>query len=303
MEGISAVKAKRRISLALVISLLSLSGAALGAPSLESLVPGRAGDAFPLLGKPRLHTPKTLFEHIDGQAEIFIKYGFQRSVSAVYQDPKNAKGQIDLDVYDMGNALQAFGIFSRFRGEDRPMGVGLDSYLEDPSAFFYKGRFFVMLSASEPNSPVLRPLALAVSQKITDTSPPPKEIEYFPKEGLKPGSIQYVAEGLLGYSFLRRGFQADYLNGDKEHRLFLAWFNNPQEAAGALKRLQEELAKKGKALMEKGRRPGPETLTGEDPHKGKMLLVLKGSSLAGAVGFEDQRKAERRLEGLLRRVQ
>ena len=51
----------------------------------------------------------------------------------------------------MGNVLQAFGVFSRFRNEDRPGGFGLDSYLDDHSAFFYKGKYFVMLYATESN--------------------------------------------------------------------------------------------------------------------------------------------------------
>ena len=156
------------------------------------------GKGWTLASGPQTYTKKTLFEHVNGQAELFFKYGFQKSAFAIYQEKKNQKNQIDLDIYDVGNVLQAFGIFSRFRNEDRPAGIGLDSYLDDHSLLFYQGKYFVMLYAVESNPPILKELGMAVSSKILDPSLPPKEIGYFPKEGLKPGSIQYFPKVFWG---------------------------------------------------------------------------------------------------------
>ena len=220
---------------------------------LESLIPKKdIPDGWALIEGPRIYTKKSLFEHIDGQAELFFKYGFQRSVFTIYQNRENSDHQIELDIYDMGNVLQAFGIFSRFRAEDRVLGIGLDSYLDDQSALFYKGKYFVMLYSTESNPSVLKQFSMAVSLKITDHSPPPKEIGYFPKNGSKPGSIQYFPEGLLGYQFLKRGFQGTYIEKEenkgegKEFHLLLAIFKNPQEAISALKVFRDNLYKKGK---------------------------------------------------------
>ena len=81
----------------------------------------------------------------------------------------------------MGNVLQAFGIFSRFRSETQPAGIGLDSYLDDRSALFYKGKYFVMLYAAESNSSTLKQWAMEIASRIFDPSLVPKEIGYFPK--------------------------------------------------------------------------------------------------------------------------
>ena len=184
---------------------------------MESLVPKKdLPGGWVLIEGPQAYAKKTLFEHINGQAEIYLKYGFQKSVFAIYQNRKNQKDQIELDIYDMGNVLQAFGIFSRFRNEDRPGGFGLESYLDDHSALFYQGRYFVMFYAAEANPDFLRQFSKLVSLKISDPSSPPKEIGYFPKNGLKPGSIQYFPEGLLGHQFLKRGFQGTYIEEDKD---------------------------------------------------------------------------------------
>jgi hypothetical protein len=196
---------------------------------LETLVPKKdLPGGWVLIEGPQAYAKKTLFEHINGQAEIYLKYGFQKSVFAIYQNRKNQKDQVELDIYDMGNVLQAFGIFSRFRNEDRPGGFGLESYLDDHSALFYQGRYFVMFYAAEANPDFLKQFSKLVSLKISDPSPPPKEIGYFPKNGLKPGSIQYFPEGLLGHQFLKRGFQGTYIektedkaeDKDKEFKRF-----------------------------------------------------------------------------------
>ena len=205
----------------------------------------------------------------------------------------------------MGNVLHAFGVFSRFRNDDRPGGIGLDSYLDDRSVFFYKGKYFVMLYATETNASNLKQLAMTISAKIVDSSPPPKEIYLFPKDGLKTGSIQYFPEGLLGHDFLGRGFQASYVDkgetGDKnkvednpqdqtqESHLFLAIFKSPKAAKDALTTYKNYISKKGKILPGTPATFGPDAWKGEDPYQGQLIVLQRGLHLIGAAGFPDKR--------------
>ncbi len=260
------------------------------ATPLESLLPKKdLPEEWAMAEGPQAYTRKTLFEHIDGEAELFFKYGFQKSVFAVYQSKKNREDQIEVDIYDMGNVLQAFGIFSRFGNEDRPGGFGLDSLLDDHAAFFHQGRYFVMLHAPEPNREILSQFSKLISLKIFDPSPPPREISYFPKNGLKPGSIQYFPEGLLGHQFLKRGFQGTYVEKVevqdkaemKEFHLFLAIFNDPQQAMNALKVYREDLSKKGKVLSRRLHSIGSPGLERRRPlsgqgHGGSERVVSSG---------------------------
>jgi hypothetical protein len=298
-------------TLFLVLSGLVLVGCnvAFGATPVESLLPSRLPEGWTVIEGPRLYNKKTLFEHIDGQAELYLKYGYQRSVFASYQDRKRSESQIELDLYDMGNVLQAFGVFSRFRTADQPGGVGLDSYLDDRSLLFYKGRYFVMVYANEADPPLLKEWALAVSSRISDAAPAPREIGYFPAKGLKPGSIQYFSEGLLGHRFLKKGFQGTYITEEKgrpadqqkETHLFMAIFKNTEETKSALKIYRDYLAGKGKVQsIPKGF--GPHAFGGEDPYKGKVLVAQKGLYLLGTVGFEREKEAEDRLLEMAKNV-
>lgn len=271
-----------------------------GATPLPSLLPERdLPEGWTRMGRPKIYTQKTLFHRVNGQAELFFKYGFQRSVSGIYQNRKNPQLQIEADIYEMGSVLQAFGIYSRFRSEDRPGGIGLDSYFDDQSAYFYKGRYFIILIATVPDLFSLKQLATSISTKITDASPPPREIRFFPAEGLKPGSIQYFPEGLLGRKYLGRGFQATYMenfsDGEREMKLFIALFKNSNEAGNALRHYREELVKRGKVYPST-----PDTLKGEDFYQGQVLAVQKRSYLLGAIGFRE--KGDRLLATLIKNI-
>ncbi len=280
-----------------------------GASNMISLVPEETPHGWVLKGAPQVFTKETLFEHINGQADLFLQYGFEESIFTVYQNNSSSQDRIDLDIYDMGDVVQAFGIFSRFRQDDHPAGIGLDSYLDDRYALFYKGKYFVVLQATESSPSTLKQLARQIESRIIDSSLPPKEIGYFPKSGLKPGSIEYYPQGLMGRQFLKRGFKATYLLPDKtkakpevespDAGLFIAIFDNTEEAESALENFKEDLSKRGSAQAAIRSQPGFETVKGEDAYQGKLIIVHKGCHLAGAAGFEKEKDAESLLAELI----
>lgn len=291
-----------RVAFALAGVCFGFVATAWGEP-LESLVQKKGlPQGWALTQGPQSYTRKTLFERINGQAELFFQYGFQRSVFALYQHRERAQHQIEVDIYDMGNTVQAFGIFSRFRNEDRPGGFGLDSYLDEHSAFFYKGRYFVLLHAVESDRDGLAQFARLIASKISDPTLPPKEIGFFPEDGLKPGSIQYFPKGLMGKEFLRRGFRGTYTDGEKESHLFLSIFKDSREAANGLKAFQEDLSKRGKVSSEKVSPFESRALKGEDPYQGKVIVLQKGLYLVGAVGVEKEEEAVIRLKKLIEKI-
>ena len=302
------------ILLTALLSILIWSHAFAKEIPIESLLPRKLPEGWRQIGSPQVYNQKNLFNRINGQAELFFKYGFQKSVFTIYQNKNNSKDQIELDLYDMGNVLQAFGIFSRFRSEDRPAGVGLESYVEDTSLLFYKGRYFVMLYATEADPSLLKRMAMTISSSITDSLPAPKEIDYFPKDGLKPGSIEYYPEGLLGYQFFKRGFQGVYIQKnqdkvqgkaegeDKEYHLFLVIFKDPKDAEDALKTYRDSLSKRGKVDSTTPARFGPNSLRGEDPNRGKVIIAAKGFYLAGITGFDSVGYAETLLEEFIKNI-
>ncbi len=302
------------IILSFLVGLFASQGVFSGTTPIEALVPKVAPDGWALRDAPETFTRETLFEHIDGQADLFLQYGFEKSVFAIYRNVNSSEDKIDVDIYDMENPLHAFGVFSRFRQQDSTAGIGLDSCLGDRYALFYKGKYFVMLQATNSNAATLKRLAQEIESRISDNSAPPKEIAYFPKSGLKPGSIEYFPGGLLGHQFLKRGFKASYvekdgtktdaktMSEDRDFHLFLSIFDNSQEAVNALRLFREHLSKKGRVSEGISAQFGLDALTGVDPYQGKTIIVHKGSYLVGVIGFEQDKEGEQRLAELMNEV-
>ena len=298
------------VVLSFLVVLLACQNASAGTTPIESLIPKIAPEGWALRDAPETFTKETLFEHIDGQAELFLQYGFEKSILAIYRKENSSEDKIDVDIYDMGNPLHAFGVFSRFRQKESPAGIGLDSYLSDQYAIFYKGRYFVVLQATDSVPSTLKRLAQGIESQISDNSAPPKEIGYFPKSGLKTGSIEYFPDGLLGHQFLKRGFKASYAENDetktasedRDFRLFLSIFENSQEATNAMRLFREHLSKKGSVVEGISTQFGNDAFTGVDPYQGKTIVAHKGPYLVGAVGFEKDKDGEQRLAELMKEV-
>ena len=91
--------------------------AATPAVDLEGLLPSAAvlDDGWRVVDGPTSHGPDTLYEYLDGGAERYVDHGFRRLVHARYQRGDDPLACVTVDVFDMGDALGAFGIFSAGR--------------------------------------------------------------------------------------------------------------------------------------------------------------------------------------------
>ncbi len=288
-----------------------------GSKSLESLLPKQAPAGWVVNEAPEVFTKETLFEHINGEADLFVKYGFDKSVFAILRNINSPDEKIDIDIYDMVTPLQAFGIFSRFRQSESPAGIGLDSYVKDRYALFYKDRYFVVLQSTRSDDTILKELSKSIESRISGISAPPKEIGYFPKNGLKPGSVEYYPDGLLGNQFLKAGFKASYITDSEkktdstqpsqpsalpDSNLFMAIFDNPEQAFEAIKLFKDKLIARGK-LFDQAKLLGPSSFCGVDPYQGNVMVIQKDRYLVGTTGFEDQNQGTLLLSELYEKVQ
>src|SRR5512137_1084518 len=108
----------------MLLSLLFMppvSTAAAENSSMLSVLPaGSCAEGWVMEEKPALFTEETLFDHINGEAELYFPYGFDALATARYVK-KDAQGsEVMADVYRMGTLLGAFGIWSNYRKADAP---------------------------------------------------------------------------------------------------------------------------------------------------------------------------------------
>ena len=96
-------------------------------------------------GEDTVYDRKTLYDYMDGGAEVYLAYDFREVFVRKYADAE--ENELNLDIYDMGSSAEAFGIFSCDR-EDPPAGIGQGSEYGPGLLRFWRGRYFVSITVS-----------------------------------------------------------------------------------------------------------------------------------------------------------
>jgi len=130
-------------------------------------------------GKDDLYDSETIFDYIDGAGEVYRAYNFLNLIARRYLK----EGQPDLiaDFFDMGDAADAFGVFTHdLEGEAFEVGQG--AVYKGGLFSFWKDRYFVSLYA-EGETAETQPAVLALGEAIA------RAIRL---EGKKPGILSCV---------------------------------------------------------------------------------------------------------------
>ncbi|HPW18056.1 MAG TPA: hypothetical protein PLP83_06710 [Candidatus Aminicenantes bacterium] len=219
-----------------------------GSPGVTGLVPKL--DGWALTEAVRSFFPDDLFEYIDGAAESYLGYDFRELAVADFERA-GSDAALTVEIYDMGTALNAFGIFGseRYPGNEA-VGVGELGYLEGEALNFLAGRFYVKMLAfglGEGTGPFLLGAGKRIASGIEPAGGAPALVRAFPKEGLVARSEKYISRNFMGYGFLRDGYVASYRAGEREIEGFFIDGGSEREAEAMRARLVEALAADGQA--------------------------------------------------------
>ena len=139
-----------------------------------------------------LYTPDTLFEYINGGAELYISYGFVRLWAHKYARPNHP--EISLDIFDMGHSHRAFGVYSHGREtDDRIMGQGGE--YAGGLLTFWQDRYYVSIliyPESESGREAVFKLGRAVAAAAGGGGATPPILNELPAENLIPESRRYI---------------------------------------------------------------------------------------------------------------
>jgi len=249
--------------------------------SVESLLPEL--ESWTLVDSPQVYHPENLFEYINGAAESYISYGFKELIVAEYKVRDN-DCDVVLEIYDMGDDKNGFGIYSLERYPDSHfISIGTQGYLEQGTLIFLAGRYYAKLMSFECGDEAggyLKNFSEKISEKVPGEHQFPSEIELFPKQGLVKNSERFILSNFLGYDFLHSGFTADYHLAGNEFSCFLMAGKDELEAKQMLEKYVD--AKKDQEIEE--------TSYGfhiKDRYYENILLARKGKYIFGVLEIND----------------
>jgi hypothetical protein len=272
-----------------VVLLLLFSGAASQQKSpvpdspLASLLPQLKN--WKLAEEPRPFRPETLFEYIDGAAEVYLSYDFKELLVAQFQE-MSSKASMTVEIYDMGNGGNAFGIYSAERyPESRFLPIGNQGYLDEGALNFLVGRYYVKLLCFEAVSrseEFLKLWAKEVAGKSKDPGSLPDLLTVFPKDGLIANGEKFVLRNFLGFKFLGNGFTANYKVKDLEFDCFFIEGKSDEDAGAMLKQYLDHFAKSGQPVEKQGY-----GFHVKDPYLKHVFLAQVGRFLCGVAKIKD----------------
>jgi hypothetical protein len=274
------------LSTGLFLVLIMFSVVRADEPPVEKFLPlpGFSSE-WRLEDQVKTYTQDDLFTYVNGEAELYFPYGFERLASAFYTK-KGGNPQIGLtaDIYKMGSLLDAFGIYAQYRRADAEfLTLGGEGFINPSQLIFYQDRYLVQLSASgtsELDRSVFQACAQAISKALPARTGQPKELDLLKIPALIPRTERYFPENLLGYAFFRQGLIALAAQGDKKFRVFVMTANSTESAEKILD--QYALYVKESGLTPK-RTSDPEGLMlfSADPLRKGLMLRQKGRFVVG----------------------
>jgi hypothetical protein len=289
MEGLTMNQSKsKQLSLSLSLSFLLLFcslGVVLFLP--VSMLEGKTLNlpemsGWKLEGKPQVFSPETLYDYIDGAADLYHAYEFQELTVAEYKGEK--KAAIIVEVYRHQDLNQAFGIYSQERLSDAKfIDLGAQGYYEPNVLNFISGPYYVKingLNTGEDDERSLLPFARKFEEILGGKTSFPSILSSFPTEGKKKNTEKFISKNFLGYSFFHSGYTADYEVAGNKFKIFVIEGKNLENCREMLESYLLRTGREAKQVAE-----GLHQV--KDPYHGEIDLFWKGKLIWGILGLED----------------
>ena len=324
----------RILSVALVSLILVISFGCAGKQTLEIATPVKSGvDIKPFIdecaqlataGKGKIpgwklaapadtYDEESIFDYIDGAAELHFAYNFRAVAAAEYQ---NGETSIIVDVYDMTNPEGAFGIYSLNRySAANYVDIGNEGIMSGTNLDFWKGRYFCKVYSfdmSEKYQGDVVNFGDRLASEILEAGEEPAVLGLLPQNGLIPKSarffgrklgldnIRYVSEeNVFNLSEETKGVVAEYQIGDSRFDTFVIVYPSPDKAFAAFEKYSNHLVGKNAQLLS-AETANPETQKIFEVDGKFTFINLEEQRLTGFWDVESQDIAETFSQGMER---
>lgn len=232
-------------------------------------------------GEIQTFLPKTLYEYIDGAADLYLVYDFQELKSAEFLNEK--KASVIIDIYRHKTSRDAFGIYSAERPSDPNLvDVGAQGYMDKDILNFLAENYYVKMNSFKTgpeDQEVLITFARKVVEHLGEKGSLPGILSLFPEEGKKKHSEKFIAKKFLGYTFLHSAFTANYELSGKQFKLFIIEGSGTDECKEMMEKYFRQVEHQEKDLKE-------DRYTIRDPHHGEIELSWKGKHIFGVLEMD-----------------
>jgi hypothetical protein len=220
-------------------------------PSPEEAIP--AVDAIPGWKRAteiEIYDQETLYNFMNGAADLYFTYGFQRL--AVGQYTHTGGDSLQVEIYRLATDADGYGLF-KYNSYGEPIDLGVDGEIASGHqlAFWQKRSFVQIIAHGTVDDANLHAFGESVAAALPPGGERPVLVNALPKQDMQPGSVRFFREKIaldnfywlgmddpLGLNADTEGVLAHYRIGESEADLILIAFPDVAGAQDALSGLK-----------------------------------------------------------------
>ena len=282
-------------------STVPMGGKAAGAGKVAAAgalnLPAKFSSGWALKGRLSSYDKKTLFDRINGGAPAYIRAGYVGSVGGEY-GKEGFKDTVMVDVYDMGGAARALGMYATERDPSYSfVELGDEGYLASGSLNLWSGRYYLKLAGFEEGEAMdagLKELAAALVKALPaapDLAAVRAGLALLPARGRAQNGAGYAYTELGDVKGLQGVFTARYTEGAATLTLFAL---EEKDAAAARARMDaaRKYFQEYEARVEVTEGEGGAWQMSVAGQGASHLLVRRGAVIGGALDLTEAAQQE-----------
>ncbi len=221
------------------------------APALIDL----AGSGIAPFSPPERFGPQTLYEKINGRADLYLSAGFVSLATQRFAGTGAAGAWVELFVYDMATPANAFSVYSMQRREGaRSDDSAPAAYRTENALFLTHGSFYLEIIGTDSSEELQQTMG-ALARRFVEAhggapaAQAPGE-GLLPAAGFQPGSLQLITANAFGYEQLDQIYSGEYLVDGARLTAFVSERAGSAEAAALAEAYRQALASYGATAVE-----------------------------------------------------
>ena len=208
-------------------------------------------------GQSETYDTDNLYYKIDGKAPMYQDTGFIKLTTQRFVNDANSELGFEQYLFDMGNAHNAFSVYSRQKRIDVIDMPDFDArgfgYKTTNSIYVVHGQYYIEMMGFAESDELLnamKGIALKlIAQLPVDDKDKLTEIDVFPPE-IIPGSVQLQIIDAYGFDGLTDTWSAKYKVDDKDLTIFFSKCSNTDEAKKVAKSYYDFLINNGAKVVD-----------------------------------------------------
>jgi len=228
-------------------------------------------------GAVRRFTEDNLYEYINGHAEYFISAGFRGLAVGEYGSVGDGQPALVVNLYDLGEALNAFGVLVDEAGEQEAVDIGAMGFRSGQGLSFIQGRFYVQMSLFD-DALTAETFGAALARNLAGQVGEQDLAFHFPDLGVVT-TTRFVKEYYRGLEFLNAVLERGFERDGHEIQAFLA--RGTLQEISALVANFEAFFHEDEMPYRRIDRDGLNFYLVDDPYEGEWFFVPLGERLIG----------------------